>query len=94
VSQRTHILCRPIMGEISRKEVERALEAVRWVWREDLLIGCEVNLWPLQGAHSVERGPDLVMRASIAIYAVRIWTVRFWLHVEVSPHFIATTLTC
>ena len=44
--------------------------------------------------HSVEREPDLVMRASIAIYAVKIWTARICLHVEISYHFIATTLTC
>jgi hypothetical protein len=43
---------------------------------------------------TLERGLDLVMRASIAIYAVKIWTVRFWLHVEISPYFIATTLIC
>jgi hypothetical protein len=42
----------------------------------------------------VERGPDLVMRASIVIDAVKIWTVRFSFHVEISLHFVATTLTC
>jgi len=44
--------------------------------------------------HAMERGSDLAMRASIAIYTVKIWTVRYWLHVELSPHVIATTLTC
>lgn len=42
----------------------------------------------------MERGPDLVMKASIPIDVVKIWTVRFSFHVEIAPHFIATILTC
>jgi hypothetical protein len=82
------------MGKISCKEVERTLETVRGLDTRIFVMGGRLNLWPLRGAHHVDREPDLVMRKSTVIYAVKIWTARFWLHIETSPHFIATTLTC
>ena len=47
----------------------------------------------VRGVHSEERGTDPVMKASIEICAVKIWTVWVWSPVETSPHFIATALT-
>lgn len=74
VSQRTHILYRPIVAEIPCREGEgQTSETIsRARARYENLGKVQVKLVAIAKRHSVELGPDLVMGASNTIYAVTI----------------------
>ncbi len=46
-SQRAHILCRPLVGETTCRELERFLEAVRRTRSESLCVAYRLKLYPL-----------------------------------------------